>query len=34
MEMNENKNYTFQVKQRLVWKKATRKQLKDSEKNL
>ncbi len=34
MEMNENKSYTFQVNKKLVWKKATRKQIKSSTNNL
>lgn len=34
IEINEHKCYTFEVNNKLKWKKATRKQLKDSEKNL
>lgn len=30
IEMNENKCYTFEVNQKLAWKKATRKQIKSS----
>ena len=34
IEMNENKSYTFEVNNRLEWKKATRKQIKSSIINL
>ena len=34
IEMNENKCYTFEVNNKLQWKKATRKQIKQSTENL
>jgi hypothetical protein len=34
VEMNENKCYTFEVNQKLEWKKATRKQINQSTENL
>jgi hypothetical protein len=34
IEMNENKCYTFEVNQKLEWKKATRKQIKQSIENI
>jgi ribosomal protein L23 len=34
IEMNENKCYTFEVNNKLQWKKATRKQIKQSIKNI
>lgn len=34
VEMNENKCYTFEVNQKLEWKKATRKQIKQSIENI
>jgi len=34
MEMNEHKTYTFEVNNKLSWKKATRKQIKSSINNL
>jgi hypothetical protein len=33
MEMNEHKCYTFEVNNKLKWKKATRKQIKSSTEN-
>jgi hypothetical protein len=34
MEMNEHKCYTFEVNQKLDWKKATKKQIKSSTENV
>ncbi len=34
IEMNKNKCYTFEVNNKLIWKKATRGQIKSSTKNL
>ena len=34
IQMNENKCYTFEVNNKLQWKKATRKQIKQSTENL
>jgi hypothetical protein len=33
MEMNEHKTYTFEVNQKLEWKKATKRQIRSSIKN-
>lgn len=33
MEMNEHKTYTFEVNQKLEWKKATKRQIRSSTKN-
>jgi hypothetical protein len=34
IETNENKNYTFEVNNKLHWKKATRRQIKQSTNNM